>query len=261
MLKILSWNVNGLRACVKNGFEKTFKELNADIIGLQEIKATPEQIEKDNPQILNPNGYVSIWNSALRPGYSGTALYSKNKPGVIEKGFGIKEFDEEGRIIIAKYTGTDIPFTLLNIYYPNGQMSEERLQYKLRFYDSFLEYVDALNKKGENLIIMGDFNTAHNEIDLKNPKANEDYSGFLPVERAWIDKFISHGYVDTFRALHPAAVEYSWWTYRFKARERNIGWRIDYIFVNQRFFSHVKDSFILKDVMGSDHCPVGVLID
>jgi len=257
MLKILSWNVNGFRACLKNGFMDWFLEYQPDILGLQETKALPEQIQKDYPAFMEIKNYHTIWNPAQRPGYSGTILLTKKEPVEVKKGFGIEEFDNEGRIIIAKYEG----FTLMNIYYPNGQMNEERLNYKLRFYDAFLDYADNLKNKGENLIIMGDFNTAHKEIDLKNPKENENYSGFLPVERAWIDKFISHGYVDTFREFHPEPEQYSWWTYRFKARERNIGWRIDYFFVNKEFMSRVKDSFILKEVMGSDHCPVGIYLE
>lgn len=257
MLKILSWNVNGLRACLKNGFMNWLLEYKPDILGLQETKVLPEQIKKDYPDFMEIKDYQIIWNPAKRPGYSGTILLTKKQPIEVTKGFGIEEFDNEGRIIIAKYE----KFTLMNIYYPNGQMSEERLNYKLRFYDAFLDYADSLKNKGENLVIMGDFNTAHKEIDLKNPKENENYSGFLPVERAWIDKFISHGYVDTFREFHPEPGQYSWWTYRFKARERNIGWRIDYFFVNKEVMPRVKDSFILKDVMGSDHCPVGIYLD
>lgn len=260
MIRIISWNVNGLRGCLKNGMQESLIKINPDIAGLQEIKACPEQLAEDYPGMVNPKDKTVIWNPAARKGYSGTLLISKLKPASVEKGFGICEFDNEGRIIIARFSDISVPFTLFNIYYPNGQMDDERLNYKMRFYDCFLEYADRLKNSGENLVIMGDFNTAHNEIDLKNPKENKDRSGFLPIERAWIDKFISHGYVDTFRARHPEAVEYSWWSYRFNSRMKNIGWRIDYIFVNESFFPHVRESFILRDIMGSDHCPVGVLI-
>ncbi len=258
MILILSWNVNGIRACLKNGLEETIKGLDPDIIGFQEIKATQEQVEKDFPGFAE--GYNTVWNPAKRKGYSGTLLLSKIKPSKFEKGFGNNEFSEEGRIIISHYEDLPIPFTLFNIYYPNGQMDDERLSYKLRFYDSFLDYADKLKNSGENLVIMGDFNTAHNDIDLKNPRENETRSGFLPVERAWMDKFVSHGYIDTYRAFYPQSAGYSWWTYRFRARERGIGWRIDYVFVNMEFFSKVKDSFILKEIPGSDHCPVGISI-
>ena len=262
MIKVLSWNVGGIRACLKKGFLDWLKEYSPDILGLQETKVRPEQIDEEFLETLKPEGYANtIWNPAEKSGYSGTALFTKKQPVLIKKGFDIPEFDGEGRIIIARYEDFISPFTLFNIYFPNGQMSEERLKYKMDFYDAFLEYADALIKRGENLIIIGDFNTAHNEIDLKNPKQNENYSGFLPVERTWIDKFISHGYSDTFRVLHPDSIEYSWWTYRFNARERNIGWRIDYVFVSQGLLPRVKESFILKDVSGSDHCPVGIILD
>ncbi len=260
MLRIMSWNVNGIRASLKNGLEASLKELDPDIIGFQEIKAAREQVENDYPDFANSVHYHSIWNPSFRKGYSGTMLMSKIKPSAVEKGFGISEFDDEGRIIISHYRDVPAPFTIFNIYYPNGQMDSDRLAYKLRFYDCFLDYADNLKKSGKNLIIMGDFNTAHREIDLKNPEENKDRSGFLPIEREWMDKFISHGYIDTFRTMNPGAATYSWWTYRFNARMKNIGWRIDYVFVNESFFPNVKESFILTDVMGSDHCPVGISI-
>ena len=262
MIKILSWNVGGIRACLKKGFLTWLKEYSPDILGLQETKVKPEQIDEEYKEALVPQGYApTIWNPAEKSGYSGTALFTKKEPVMIQKGFNIPAFDNEGRIIIAKYEGYGLPFYIFNIYFPNGQMSDERLKYKMDFYDAFLKYADDLVKSGENLVIIGDLNTAHKEIDLKNPKQNENYSGFLPIERAWIDKFISHGYSDTFRTLHPGSIEYSWWTYRFNARQKNIGWRIDYVFVNNEFLPKVKDSFILKDVQGSDHCPVGILLD
>lgn len=257
-MKILSWNVNGIRACLNKGFLDFVKTSSPDILGIQEIKARPEQLKKDYPDVLEIDGYHIYWNPAQKPGYSGTALFSKIKPKQVTFGLGIEEFDTEGRVILADYTDQKQPFYLFNIYYPNGQMSEERLDYKLRFYDAFLKKADELVQKGFHVMFMGDVNTAHRPIDLKNPKENEKYSGFLPVERAWIDKFLEHGYIDTFRDKHPEQVEYSWWSYRFNAREKNIGWRIDYIFVNKDFYPVIKDSFIMPAVEGSDHCPVGV---
>lgn len=165
-------------------------------------------------------------------------------------------FDSEGRILRLEYKD----FILYNIYFPNGQMSEERLQYKMDFYDQFLKVVKKLDDEGKNVIVCGDYNTAHKEIDLKNPKANKDRSGFLPIEREWIDKYIENGFVDTFREFDLSPGQYSWWSYRFKAREKNAGWRIDYFFVNERFKSAVKDAFIQQEVLGSDHCPIGIEI-
>ncbi len=203
MIKILSWNVNGIRACLNKGLTDRLKELSPDIIGLQEIKSRPEQIEKEYEEIIHSAGYEVYWNPADRPGYSGTALFTKIKTSFTQYNFEDSRFDGEGRVINQKYEINGKSFRLFNIYFPNGQMSDERLQYKLDFYDAFLDYADKLISGGENIIVMGDFNTAHREIDLKNPKQNEKYSGFLPVERAWIDKFVSHGDTDTFRVLHP----------------------------------------------------------
>ena len=255
MLRLFSWNVNGIRAAVKNGFFDWFNTEKPDILGIQEIKALPEQLSE---VILSPEDYTSIWNPAKRRGYSGTALFSKIKPLSVKKGFGVKHFDNEGRTIIAEYE----KFVLFNIYFPNGQKDDERLKYKLDFYDTFLEYAEGLRRDGKNIVVCGDFNTAHKEIDLANQKANEKNSGFLPVEREWIDKFISYGYTDTFRHFNPGLEkQYSWWTYRFSARDNNIGWRIDYFFVNDEFLPCVKDALILPDIKGSDHCPVGIILD
>lgn len=272
MIKILSWNVNGIRACLKKDFLEWFKSYKPDILGIQETKASINQIEEKYKEVINPEGYFSIWNSGERPGYSGTAMFSNlntlPKPDqiILDDDFiNVRAKDNpinEGRVIGFKYNNTTPSFIVFNIYFPNGQMSDERLEYKMNFYEEFLIKADELVNKGENLIIIGDLNTAHKEIDLKNPKENENRSGFLPQERAWIDKFISHGYTDTFRVFHPDEKDqYSWWTYRFKAREKNIGWRIDYVFISNSLLPYLKDAFILKDVMGSDHCPVGILID
>ena len=254
-ITLMSWNVNGIRAVSGKGFYEWLDSGNYDIIGIQETKASPGQL---TPELLNPRGYTGYWNAAQRKGYSGTALLTKKPPKEVKMGFGIPRFDDEGRVIEADYGD----FVFINIYYPNGQQDEERLKYKMEFYDAFLEYAGGLKKAGRNLIVTGDVNTAHREIDLANPKANEKYSGFLPMEREWIDKFLSHGYIDTFRHFHPDDPgRYTWWTYRFNARANNVGWRIDYFFVNKEFLPHVKDSFIQQDVTGSDHCPIGLTIE
>ncbi len=250
-MKIISWNINGIRAVLKKGFLTWLKHEQPDALLIQETKSKLSQLK---PEIAKPEDYFAYWNDAERPGYSGVATFTKIEPDEVIYKVGVKEFDREGRIIIIRYPW----FTLFNIYFPNGKMSEERLQYKLRFYDFILNYWDKLREKGEKLIITGDVNTAHKPIDLKNPKQNEKYSGFLPIERAWIDKFLSHGYIDTFRYFHPDSVQYTWWTYRFNARAKNIGWRIDYFFVSNDLIDLIEDSYIMGDVMGSDHCPIAL---
>ena len=202
-------------------------------------------------------GYNVYWNSAERKGYSGVVTFTKEKPIDLKKGFGIEKFDIEGRILITEFQS----FVLFNIYFPNGKKNQERLDYKLDFYDTFLAYTDNLKAEGKNIVVCGDFNTAHKEIDLARPKENEKISGFLPIERAWIDTFIDHGYVDTFRHFNKESNQYSWWDMKTRARERNIGWRIDYFFINKEFIPLVKKAFILQDVMGSDHCPIGIEIE
>jgi len=253
-MRILSWNVNGIRAVEKKGFYEWLKKESPDILCLQETKATPEQV---SPQLKNTPNYNIYWSSAEKKGYSGVGTYTKKKPSSIKNGFGIDKFDNEGRILILEFP----EFILFNIYFPNGKKNQERLDFKLDFYDTFLAYADVLKNKGRNIIVCGDFNTAHKEIDLARPKENSNISGFLPIERAWLDTFIDHGYVDTFRYFNQKPGQYSWWDYKTKARERNIGWRIDYFFINKEFLSHLKKGFILQDVMGSDHCPVGIKID
>jgi exodeoxyribonuclease-3 len=250
-MKIISWNVNGLRAAVKKDFVGYLSNENPDIIGLQETKLQEDQIPKE---ILEMEGYYKYWNSAERKGYSGVAVFSKKKPIKVSYDMGIERFDREGRFILIEFDD----FQLINCYFPNGQKNDERLQYKLDFYDRMLEIMDEIVKSGKNVIVCGDYNTAHKEIDLKNPVPNSKVSGFLPIERAWIDKLIEHGYVDTFRHFVQEPHQYSWWSYRFNARKNNAGWRIDYFFVNKDFLPKVKDAFIQQDVMGSDHCPVGI---
>ena len=252
-MKIISWNVNGIRAIVKKTFFTDLKLLDPDILCIQETKAQPEQLADE---LINVEGYHSYFSSAVRKGYSGVAIYTKAEPKSIKKGFGIEKFDSEGRILIAEYS----EFILFNIYYPNGKAREERLRYKMDFYDAFLAYADKLKKKGKNLVICGDVNTAHKKIDLARPKENEKISGFLPEERAWMDKFVEHGYIDTFRMFNREPENYTWWDMMTRARERNVGWRIDYFFVSENFKKKVKDAFILSEVMGSDHCPIGIEI-
>ncbi len=248
-MEIVTFNVNGVRAILKKGFMNWFTSQGPDILCLQEIKANKDQLEGE---IVEPEGYHAYWNSAQRAGYSGVATFSKEKPLDVQFGMGIEQFDSEGRLIRTKYSD----FTLLNVYFPNGKMNDERLKFKLDYYNVFLKFSETLRKDGEELIITGDFNTAHKEIDLANPKENEKYSGFLPIEREWMDKFESFGYIDTFRFFHPEGEQYTWWTYRFKARERNVGWRLDYSFVTEGLIDKIEGSIILKDVYGSDHAPI-----
>lgn len=251
-MRLLSWNVNGLRAVVsKNGFE-WLKSKNIDFIGLQEIKANEDQIPKEMFNL----GFDNISsNSAQKAGYSGVMSLSKFS----YESSKCKFFDDsEGRVLEHRFDN----IVLFNIYFPNGQQGDDRLEHKMAFYDSFLNYIKELNASGLEVIFCGDVNTAHREIDLKNPKANAKTSGFLPVERAWIDRVIEAGFIDTFRYIH-GDIEgaYSWWSYRFNARAKNVGWRIDYFFVSQGLKDRLKDAFILSDIEGSDHAPVGIDID
>ncbi len=252
-ITLLSWNVNGIRAAYKKGFLDWFKSANPDILCLQETKANKEQL---NDELINVPGYHSYFCSGERKGYSGVAIYSKEKPLKIETKIGVEKFDNEGRILIAHYD----KFILLNIYFPNGKARKERLIYKLEFYEAFLDFVNNLKNKGNKLVICGDVNTAHKEIDLARPKENEKTSGFLPEERQWIDKFIESGFIDTFRLFNNEPNQYTWWDMITRARERNVGWRIDYFFVSNNLKPQVKNAFISPEVMGSDHCPVGLIL-
>jgi exodeoxyribonuclease-3 len=252
-IRILSWNVNGLRAAYRKGFLDWFLREKPDILCIQETKAQEEQLPDE---IKNVGGYYTYFSSADRKGYSGVGLFTKEKPENIKRGFGIEKFDNEGRIFIADYKR----FSLFNIYFPNGKASKERLKYKLDFYDSFLDYVTRLKNKGGKLIICGDVNTAHTEIDLARPKENKKVSGFLPEERLWMDKFMACGFIDTFRLFNKEGKHYTWWDLKSRARERNVGWRIDYFFVSDNLKGNVKSAFILSEVMGSDHCPIGIEI-
>ncbi len=253
-LKLLSWNVNGIRAAEKKGILSWLEKENPDIFCVQETKAHIEQLSKE---LISPNGYKTFWASGEKKGYSGVATFTKLEPQNIETGFGTKMYDCEGRILISTYKD----FILFNIYFPNGQRGEERLKYKLGFYYEFLKYVDGLKENGRKMIICGDVNTAHKEIDLARPKENENTSGFLPIERKWMDKFVEHGYIDTFRHFVKDGGHYTYWDPISRARERNVGWRIDYFFITPNLLAGLKKAFIMPDVMGSDHCPLGIEIE
>ena len=252
-MKLLSWNVNGIRACVRNGFLEFLKKEKPDLLGIQEIKIDHESRLKAEFDFKN---YEEDWNPAKRPGYSGTAILSKEKPVAMTKGIGIAEFDDEGRVITFEHT----KFYFINAYFPNSQPTLVRLDYKSRFNKNFLAYIKKLEKK-KPVIVCGDFNVAREEIDLARPKENVGMAGFTDEERKWGRKYIESGLVDTFRHLNGDKVQYSWWTYRFGARSRNVGWRIDYFLVSAKIAKRVKKAFILDTIMGSDHCPVGIEID
>ena len=256
-MKLISWNVNGLRACFNKGalFEM-LDTVNPDLLFIQETKCQPDQIPFE---LENPRGYFSDYHSAQKKGYSSVAVFTKREPLQIFKKIGIDEFDNEGRVIGVEFND-HISF---GVYFPNGQQSEDRLDYKLRFYSAFFDYCKELKDFYKKpLFISGDYNTAHTEIDLARPKENQNISGFLPIERQWLDKLINdYGYVDTFRLFNDQKDQYSWWTYRANARARNIGWRIDYVFADKDAQKMISDGFILQHVKGSDHCPVGITIN
>ena len=256
-VKIISWNTNGLRATVKQGFfTPLFKNEKPDILCLQETKAEPEQLPLDAREI---KGYYSYFSSSkIRKGYSGVAIYTKEKPKEVFYGMNIKKFDEEGRIIGAKYEN----FTLINIYFPNGGQGPHRLKYKLEFYEAFLRFILKLRKNGENVIFCGDVNTAHQAIDLARPKENEENTGFLPIERAWIDKVIKNKFLDAWRVFNPNKIDtYTYWDQKTRARDRNVGWRIDYFFADQKIMPKIKGTDVISDYMGSDHCPIWLEIE
>lgn len=253
-IKMLSWNVNGIRAVLGKGFLEWLHGENPDILCLQETKASPDQL---SDELLSIDGYRAYFSSAEKKGYSGVALYTREDPVSVAEGMGIPQFDTEGRVLAADYGA----FILYNVYFPNGKASDERLRYKMDFYDAFLAHVEKKRAEGRDIIVCGDVNTAHKAIDLARPKENETISGFLPEERAWIDRFLSAGYVDTFRAFDSGPDNYTWWHFRSRARERNVGWRIDYFYVSESFMKHITDAFILPEVTGSDHCPIGITVN
>ncbi len=249
-MKFISWNVNGIRAVHKKGALAKLFELKADVFGIQETKSVPEQL---NDEIKSPVGYFSYFDSAKeRKGYSGVAVYSKIEPVKVEYGLGKDEYDTEGRCLTLHFKD----FVFVNAYFPNGGRDEEHFQFKLRYYDLFLKHVQKLEKKYSKVIFCGDMNVAHNEIDIARPKENEKSIGFLPVERAWVDRVEKAGFIDTFRKLHPQTVKYSWWDQKTRSRERNVGWRIDYFFVNKKLEKKIKHADILTDFIGSDHVPI-----
>lgn len=251
-MKFISWNVNGLRACVQKGFLDFFREIDADFFCIQETKLQEGQISLDLPE-----GYEAYWNYAKKKGYSGTAIFTRHKPLSVAYGIGIEEHDMEGRVITLEYEN----FYLVTCYTPNSQNELARLEYRMEWEEAFLQYLDGLREQ-KSVILCGDLNVAHQEIDLKNPKTNRKNAGFTDEEREKFSILLNHGYVDTFRHFYPELEQvYSWWSYRFKAREKNAGWRIDYFLVSQSLNSSLKDAFICKDIFGSDHCPVGLLLD
>ncbi len=251
-MKLLCWNVNGIRAIKGKGFLEWLRRESPDILCLQETKADAEGLDAD---LREPGGYYTYWSRPEKRGYGGVATYTKPRPLSVGYDFA-SSFGVEGRVVITEYP----EFTLFNVYFPNGKQSKARLDYKLEFYDVFLDYVDSLKAKGKKLVVCGDVNTAHREIDLARPKENEKVSGFLPEERAWIDRFIAHGYVDAFRHFHKEPNQYTWWDYKTRARERNVGWRLDYFFVSESLLPSLADAFIMSEVTGSDHCPIGIIL-
>ena len=253
-MKIISWNLAGMRAAIRKGLWQKMKKIDADIYCFQEIKARMEQINID---FEYPNNYLNYWNPAEKAGYSGVATFTKIEPKSVIIGDRTNDWDDEGRVIITKFD----EFTLLNVYFPNGKRDKTRLDYKMKFYDYFLKYINELRDRGEKIIFCGDINTAHQEIDLARPKDNELVSGFLEIERKWIDKLIKNGYVDTFRIFNKENGNYSWWSQRSGSRKRNVGWRIDYFFADESLKDKVKSAFIMPEIEGSDHCPVGITLE
>jgi len=250
-MKIISWNVNGIRAVYRKNFFKWMRKTNPDILCLQEIKAQKEQIPEE---LVKPKGYYAYFNFAERKGYSGVAIYTRRKPLKIEYKLGLKRFDQEGRILKLKYPD----FTLINVYLPHGGRQKENLGYKLEVYNYLFRYLK--NVRSKNIILIGDFNIAHQDIDLARPRQNQNNIMFTPEERQQIDKIINLGFLDSFREFHKEGSHYTWWPYMAKARQRNLGWRIDYTFISKELTQKLKDAFILPEIMGSDHCPIGIEI-
>jgi exodeoxyribonuclease-3 len=252
-VKIITWNVNGIRAALRKNALRDVWRLAPDLLCLQEVKARPTQLTKDQLSMLK---FPFVWNPADRPGYSGVATFHKKNPLEIQLGMGIPRFDVEGRMIMTRHQD----FCLYNVYFPSGTRGKERVDYKLDFYARLLKICDRLHKAGEKIIITGDFNTAHHPIDLKNPKSNQKNSGFLPEERAWVQKFLDHGFVDAYRRLYPERVQYTWWTNILNARKRGVGWRLDYFLVSETLYPKVEDVTIHESILGSDHCPVELVL-
>lgn len=251
-MNIISWNVNGIRAIYKRDFLNWIKKESPDILCLQEIKANSNQL---NPELLNPKGYFSYLNSAEKKGYSGVAVFTKKAPIKLISNLGLERFDREGRILELHYPN----FILINLYLPHGGRKKENLNYKLRVYSYLLNYLEKM--KDKKVILIGDFNIAHKEIDLARPKQNKNNIMFTKEERTQIDKLIALGFIDTFRKFHEKEIKYTWWPYFANARERNLGWRIDYAFSSKRLTSYIKNPFILSKILGSDHCPIKITMD
>jgi len=251
--KLISWNVNGIRAAEKKGFLDWLAATNADVVAVQETKAHPEQL---SDALLNPPGYQAAWNAAEKKGYSGTVTYTRHEPLKVSTGLGEPRFDTEGRTLIHEFD----PFVFFNIYFPNGGRGPEWVAHKLAFYKRFLEVAQGFMQVGKSVVVTGDFNTAYAEIDLARPKENVNHSGFMPEERTGLGEFFEAGLVDTFRHLHPDTVKYSWWDMVTRARERNVGWRIDYFMVSLDLKDRIVSADIHDEVMGSDHCPVSLVL-
>lgn len=247
-MKIISYNVNGIRAALKKGLAEWLEQESPDVLCLQETKARPEQVDLSEIETL---GYKHYWVSAEKKGYSGVAIITKTEPEHVEYGCGMQQYDSEGRVIRADYKD----FSLMNVYMPSGTSGEERQAFKMQWLDDFYDYAHAVAKEKEHLVIVGDYNIAHQEIDIHNPKGNEKNSGFLPEERAWVTKFLKSGFIDSYRYLNPDDQRYSWWTYRFNARKNNKGWRIDYQTVTRKMESRLVRADLLNDAVHSDHCP------
>jgi exodeoxyribonuclease-3 len=248
-MKLISWNVNGLRACVGKNFREVFNQLDADFFCLQETKMQEGQLD------LQFEGYQSYWNYAEKKGYSGTAIFTRHQPQNVTYGIGIEEHDHEGRVITLEMPD----FFLVTVYTPNSQDELRRLDYRMKWEDDFQDYLQRLDAK-KPVIVCGDLNVAHQEIDLKNPKTNRRNAGFTDEEREKFTALLNKGFIDTFRTLYPEQITYSWWSYRFRAREKNAGWRIDYFVTSQRLLERIKDAKIHTEIMGSDHCPVELLL-
>lgn len=255
-MKIISWNVNGVRAWLDKGAADWVLAQQPDVFLLQEIKARPEQLTNEQLGLLR-QGYRDYWHPAVRPGYSGVATFSRQEPEEVRLGLGFPHYDDEGRVIASRHGDV----LLFNIYFPNGQRDYGRLSYKLDFYADLLALCNQLHAQGEKIILTGDFNTAHREIDLRNPKENANTSGFMPEERAWIDRYLESGFVDIYRERFPERAQYTWWTYRFNARRRNIGWRLDYYLISAGLAERVSQVTIHDAVEGSDHCPVSIELE
>jgi exodeoxyribonuclease III len=259
-VKITTWNVNGLRAVLNKGAADWLHVERPDVLCLQEIKARPEQLTEE--QLAFFSGYHACWNPAVRPGYSGVATfthpaaYASLSAPETRLGIDIPYFDSEGRVICSRHPG----FLLFNVYFPSGQRGYGRVTYKLEFYAALLDYINALRQGGEQVVICGDFNTAHQDIDLRYPRQNQRTSGFLPEERAWVTRYLEHGLVDAFRWLYPEKIQYTWWAYRLNARQNNVGWRIDYFLITEGLLPRVQEVIVHDHIHGSDHCPVSLVL-